>query len=93
MLDDNGDGVGRLIDDEGADGLLARLTYLRADPPIEDTGNPERTAMLRRRAELNTQLEELRARKNTMPLDDYERSLETLLLELARLDRTLRSKS
>ena len=49
--------------------------------------------MLRRRAELNTQLEELRARKNTMPLDDYERSLETLLLELARLDRALRSKS
>ncbi len=93
VLDDNGDGAGRLIDDEGSDGLLARLTYLQADPPIEDTGNPERTAMLRRRAELNTQLEELRARKNTMPLDDYERSLETLLLELARLDRALRSKS
>lgn len=93
VLDDNGDGVGRLIDDEGADGLLARLTYLRADPPIEDTGNPERTAMLRRRAEINTQLEELRARKNTMALDDYERALETLLLELARLDRALRGPS
>ncbi len=93
VLDDNGDGAGRLIDDEGSDGLLARLTYLRADPPIEDTGNPERTAMLRRRAELNTQLEELRARKNTMAPDDYERGLETLLLELARIDRALRSKS
>ncbi len=93
VLDDNGDGVGRLIDDEGADGLLARLTYLQADPPIEDTGNSERTAMLRRRAELNTRLEELRARKETMPVDDYERALETLLLELARLDRTLRSRS
>ena len=93
VLDDNGDGIGRLIDDEGEDGLLARLTYLRADPPIADTGNPERTAMLRRRAELNTQLEELRARKHTMPLDDYERTLETLLVELARIDRALRSKS
>ena len=93
VLDDNGDGVGRLIDDEGADGLLARLTYLRADPPIEDTGSPERTTMLRRRAALNTQLEELRARKNTLPLDDYERTLETLLLELARLDRALRGRS
>ncbi len=93
VLDDNGDGVGRLIDDEGTDGLLARLTYLRADPPIEDTGNPERTAMLRRRAELNTRLEELRARKESMPVDDYERALETLLLELARLDRSLRSRS
>ena len=93
VLDDNGDGVGRLIDDEGTDGLLARLTYLRADPPIEDTGNPERTAMLRRRAEINTQLEELRARKDTMAPEAYERALETLLLELARLDRSLRSKS
>jgi hypothetical protein len=82
-----------LIDDEGQDGLLARLTDLRADPPIDDTGNPERTAMLRRRAELNTQLDELRARKNTMAPDDYERSLETMLLELARLDRALRSRS
>jgi len=93
VLNDNGDGVGRLVDDEGADGLLARLTYLRADPPIVDSGNPERTAMLRRRAELHTQLEELRARKHTMPLDDYERTLETLLLELARIDLALRSKS
>ena len=49
--------------------------------------------MLRRRAELNTQLEELRARKNTMPPEDYERSLETMLLELARIDRALRSRS
>lgn len=93
MLDDNGDGAGRLIDDEGSDGMLARVTYLRAEPPVEDTGNPERTARLRRRAELHTRLEELRARKNTMPLDDYENALETLLLELARIDRALRSQS
>jgi hypothetical protein len=93
VLDDDGDGVGRQVDDDGADGMLAKVTYLQADAPIEDTGNPQRTALLRRRAELNTQLEELRARKNTMSPDDYENALEKLLLELARIDRTLKTKS
>ena len=49
--------------------------------------------MLRRRVELNTALEELRARKETMQPDDYDAALERLLLELARIDRTLKSKS
>jgi len=93
MLDDDGDGVGRQVDDDGTDGMLARVTYLQADVPIRDTGNPETTALLRRKAELNTQLEELRARKNAMSPEDYESALEKLLLELARIDRTLKSKS
>jgi hypothetical protein len=93
MLDDDGDGTGKLVDDEGPDGMLARVTYVAAEPPIEDTGNPETTARLRRRAELNTQIEELRARKETMSPDDYEAALEKLLLELARIDRALRTKS
>ena len=93
MLDDDGDGVGRLLDEQGPDGVVARTTYLRADPPLEDAGNPQRTTMLRRRAELEQQLEELRARKESMPLDDYENAIEKVLLEIARLDRALRSRS
>jgi len=93
VLDDDGDGVGRLVDDTGPDGMLARVTYLQADTPIVDTGDPERTAMLRRKVELNTQLEELRARKGTMLPEEYENALEKLLLELAKIDRALKSKS
>jgi len=93
MLDDDGDGTGRLIDDQSADGMLARVTYLQNDLPITDTGDPERTALLRRKVELNTQIEELRARKETMMPEDYENALEKLLLELARIDRSLKSKS
>jgi hypothetical protein len=93
LLDDDGDGVGHQVDDQGPDGLLARATYLRADAPITETGNPETTAMLRRRAELNGQVEELRARKSVMTPEDYENALEKLLLEIARIDRTLKSKS
>ena len=93
MLDDDGDGTGRLIDDQSADGMLARVTYLQSDQPITDTGDPERTALLRRKVELNTQLEELRARKDTLLPEDYENALEKILLELARIDRSLKSKS
>ena len=93
LLDDDGDGVGRLVDDQGPDGMLARVTYLQGEPPITDTGNPVRTAMLRRRAELSTQLEELRARKGAMAPDEYDDALEKLLLEIARIDRSLKAKS
>jgi hypothetical protein len=93
LLDDDGDGVGRLYDGEGRDGILAKTTYIAAEEPIADTGDPELTARLRRKAEINRELEELRARKQEMLPEDYERQLEQLLLELARLDRQLRSKS
>ena len=93
MIDDDGDGVGRLLDEQGPDGILARTTYLRSDAIAEDAANPQRTTMLRRRAELEQQLEELRARKESMPLDDYEDAIEKVLLELARLDKALRSRS
>lgn len=93
LLDDDGDGVGRLADGEGRDGILAKTTYVAAEEPIADTGDPELTARLRRKAEINLKLEELRARKQEMLPDEYERVLENLLLELARIDRQLRSKS
>jgi len=93
MLDDDGDGVGRLVDDQGPDGVLARVTYLQAEPAITGGGSPETTAMRRRKAELATALEELRARKDAMPPDEYENALETLLLELARIDKALKSQS
>lgn len=93
LLDDDGDGVGRLADEEGRDGILAKTTYIAADEPIAETGDPETTARLRRRAEINRQLEELRVRKQEMLPEEYERALEKLLIELARIDRQLRSKS
>ena len=89
---DEGD-VGRLVDDQGPDGVLARTTYLRAGTIVDDAGNPQRTAMLRRRAELEQALEELRARKESLAPDAYDDALEKILLEIARLDRALRSRS
>jgi hypothetical protein len=91
LLDDTGDGVGREAAATGTDSVLARITYLRPDPEIADTGDPVRTAALRRRAALMNELEQLRARRESMTPDAYETALEKLLLEIAQIDRRLRT--
>jgi hypothetical protein len=93
LLDDNGDGIGRDADGTGADGLVAQVTYVQPDRPILESGDTELTGLLRRRAELETELETLRARKATMPPEEFDRALERVLLEIARIDRRVRAKS
>ena len=90
LLDDTGMGVGRDAEGAGKDGALAQVTYLEPDRAPDTAGAPVSGAVLERRAALNSQLELLRARRDTMPPEEYERQLEALLLELARLDRQLR---
>jgi hypothetical protein len=48
---------------------------------------------MHRRVELENELEGLRARKPTMDPDEYEAALEKILIEIAQIDRRLRSKS
>ena len=93
LLDDTGDGMGREATGEGSDGPTAQVTYLREDRPIVVAGDAELTALLRQRAGLEERLEGLRARKSQLPPEEYERALEELLLEIARLDRQIRSRS
>jgi hypothetical protein len=91
LLDDNGDGIGREANGAGTDGRVAEATYLQPDAPIA-TADAELDALLRRRSEVAARLEGLRARKADVPADQYERDLEALLLELARLDRLIRDR-
>ena len=49
--------------------------------------------LVKRRADLEQQLEELKARKETMPPDQYDAELEKLLVEIARISQQLRAKS
>jgi hypothetical protein len=93
LLDDTGRGVGRESGTEGQDGTAAQVTYLQPEPQIVDTGDSELTALLRRRAALQLQIEELRARKPNLLPEEYETALEKLLLDLARVDRQVRSRS
>ncbi len=93
LLDDNGDGIGREAESPGVDGALAQATYLQVDRPLSSSVDPAVAELLRRRAEIESRIERLRAGKDNMPADQYERELEALVLELARLDREIRSKS
>lgn len=93
MIDDTGGGAGRDADSGGRDGQLAQVTYLEPEVPPNLAGDAEMANLLRRRAEIENRLDLLRANKGSMPAERYEEELERLLVELARLDRQLKSKT
>jgi hypothetical protein len=92
LLDDNGDGVGREAQSPGPDGALAEMTYLEREQPVVVPGDSVLTALLERRADLETRVELLRARKPELAPDQYDAQMEALLLELARLDAQIRNR-
>ena len=72
----------------GTDGALARTVYLAPEP--SGTGDPE---LLKRRAALERQLDELRTRKASSPNPgQLDADIERLLIEIAQLSRQLRDK-
>jgi len=93
LLDDNGDGIGREADSPGPDGTIASVTYLDPGVPPFVAGDTALTALLKRRAELEAEVEDLKARRSLMPPEVYDAQLEKILLELARLSAQIHSKS
>ncbi|HYM22564.1 MAG TPA: hypothetical protein VEU08_05135 [Vicinamibacterales bacterium] len=93
LLDDTGAGVGREAENPGMDGAVARITYLQPEAPIALPTDTALATLVTRQAELQSQIEELKARKDTMPAEQYEIDLERLLVELARVAVQIRSKS
>lgn len=93
LLDDKGDGIGREADTPGRGGTLAQITFLQPDVPPALAGNPRLAALARQRVEVENALSILRSNKATMAPARYEIELERLLLDLARLDRQLRTKT
>lgn len=92
LLDDTGDGVGIEATETGADGALARATYLERDAAAVE-GDPELAALLAQRRTLEEQAERLKQRKATMPLEAWEREFEALMIDLARVSKRIRSRS
>ena len=91
LLDDNGDGVGHEKAESG-DGTLAGVTYLDSKPVQEAHGDPELAKLLDRRQQLEEDIGKLKAKKAEMKAEDYEDALEKLLLELAKLNRDIKSR-
>jgi hypothetical protein len=93
LLDDTGAGIGREAETPGTDGAVARVTYVDPDAPLVLPSDSATAALVRRRADVERRLDELRARKETMAPDQYGAELEKLLLELARLSAQIRAKT
>ena len=90
-LDDSGHGANE--ESAARPRSLASITYLQPDVRIPPTADTELAGLIRRRAELENTVERLRLNKPNLPQEQYERELESLLLEMARVDQRIRSKS
>ena len=62
VIDDNGDGVAKEATATGADGVLAKTTFLDAEP-ASTASNPAAAALEKQRVALEAQIEELKGRK------------------------------
>jgi len=93
LLDDTGAGIGREAQNPGSDGAVAKITYLQPDAPIALPSDSALADLFKRRADLESQVEALKARKDTMPTEQYETELERLLIEIARVSAQIRTKS
>lgn len=93
VIDDDGDGRGKQAGAVGPDGSLASRTFLDPGPELAASKDAALSELLARRNALETTLDELKRKKEFMPEADYNREMEKVLLELARLSRQIRGRS
>lgn len=89
LLDDNGDGVGHEKIEAG-EGVLARATYLDSLSVDEAAANVATAKLLKERARLEGEIEQLIAGKAGMPEAEYEAHLERLFIQLAKVNRSIK---
>ena len=96
LLDDDGDGEGSLEPSpEGSDGRIASRFFLAAAPAavVEAAADdPALAALLGEKARVEQGIAALRGRRSELSEDEYDDRLEELLVELARLNRTIRER-
>jgi hypothetical protein len=100
QLDDDGDGEGvDEITDETSDGWLARTFWVGSATAMAGVGavpdsitDPDLLRLYEERAELERQVQELRALRGQMEEAQYEAELEELLVQLALKNREIRAR-
>jgi hypothetical protein len=90
LLDDNGDGAGRGVADEGQDGASASRTYLDVPDPGAPSTDEGLLKLLQRKSLLEAEVEELRIRRSFLPPDEYAKEFERVMIELAKVTRDIR---
>ena len=89
LIDDNGDGVGH-DKVEAGEGVLARATYLDSLSVDEAAASVATAKLIKDRARLEGEIEQLIARKSSMQEAEYEATLERLFIELAKVNRSIK---
>lgn len=92
LLDDNGDGVGRGLADDGPDGALASRTYLDQSLPGAAPTDEELLKLLQRRSLLEAEVEELKIRRSFLSAADYAKEFERVMIELAKVSSAIRKR-
>jgi hypothetical protein len=91
LIDDNGDGVGHEEATAG-DGALAKTTYLDSKPLEQAGADAQLLRLLGERQKLEEAVERLKLRKAEMKEEEYLAELERLLVELAKLNESIKTK-
>ena len=92
LIDDNGDGVGRAVAEDGEDGTASSRTYLEAPAPGAPETDEELLKLLQRKSLLEAELEELRIRKAFLPGAEYAKEFERVITAYARVSRDIRQR-
>jgi hypothetical protein len=92
MLDDDGDRRGSAEPNpQSGDGAVARRFIVGGARTAKATATANApAALVARKAELEAQVDSLRKRKDSMVAVEYERQLEKLLVDLARVSQAIR---
>ena len=92
MLDDDGDRRGSAEPNpQSGDGAIARRFIVGGAHTAKATATANApAALVARKSELEAQVDSLRKRKDSMAADEYERQLERLLVDLARVSQAIR---
>jgi hypothetical protein len=93
LLDDTGDGAGKDVADQGADGSSASRTYLDESLPGAAPTNEVLLRLFQRRTFLTGEVEDLKIRKEFLAPGDYAREFERLMIELARVSHDIRART
>lgn len=91
LIDDNADGTGHEEATAG-DGSLAKALYLDSKPIEQAAGDAELARLLGERQRMEEAIEKLKTRKAEMKPEDYDRELEDLLVELAKVNQQIKTR-
>ncbi len=92
ILDDTGDGVGKVAGEPGLDGTLARRVFLDRSVEADQLSDQRLAGLLDQRNILELEVEVLKAQGGQLARHSYEAEMEILLLKLARVSHEIRAR-